>query len=158
MMQEPKFSQADLIPHWILLVFFLLFLIGYNLICYGWGNEIQINFEAADRQLLKGVLYAITILLFPLVKLLRYILLRLNQTMPLDNKHAYQRYFFTVALTMTVIEIVGMFGFLLFILGDGYNTLSIFSVLAALGLFLHKPDLQEYLRICEALHTKSQST
>jgi preprotein translocase subunit Sss1 len=78
--------------------------------------------------------------------------------MPLDNSYAYQRYFFTVALTTTLIEIVGLFGFLLFILGDGYNTLAIFSVLAALGLFLNKPDLQEYLRICEALNTKSQST
>jgi len=36
-------------------------------------------------------------------------------------------------------------------LGDGYNTLYIFTTLGALGIFLHRPREQEYKQIIAAL-------
>jgi hypothetical protein len=152
--KQRKFSHADLIPHWLLWAFLSLLLVTYNVVSLIWGKQIQIQFDASDRLVLKSLLYALTIFLFPLVKLIRYILLRLNQTIPINQNLAQQRYFFTLTVTLVLIEVVGGFGFILFILGDELNTLYIFSVLAALGLYLHKPSLPEYLAICRALDTQ----
>jgi len=109
--------------------------------------------DEADRVLIRSILYGLAIVLFPFVNLLRYILLRLNQTMPGD-KPAKQRYLTTVSVCVGLIEVVGAFGFLMFVLGDDYNTLTIFSLLAVLGLFLQRPKLHEYLAISQALNAE----
>jgi hypothetical protein len=51
---------------------------------------------------------------------------------------------------------VAVFGFVMFILGDDFNTLYIFSVLGALGLFLHRPKIEELAAIDQALSAKNQ--
>jgi len=155
LMTRQSNTHADLLPHWLLSIALLALLISYNIVCHVWGSEIRINLDESQRILIRSILYAVTIILFPLIKLLRHILLRLNQTMP-GNKPARQRYFLTVAITLSLIETVGAFGLLMFILGDGFNTLYIFSALAALGIFLNKPKLNEYLAIREALSTTSR--
>lgn len=154
MTPQTRLSHADLVPHWLISAAFLALLIAYNIVCHVWGNEIRINLDESQRILIRSVLYGVTIILFPLINLLRHILLRLNQTMPGD-KPARQRYLLTVALTLSLIETVGAFGFLMFVLGDDFNTLTIFSLLAALGIFLHKPKLDEYLAISQALNSEN---
>ncbi len=149
-MSEYKKSQSDLTLHWIFVGMMACMLVAYNIICHTFGAEIQINFAEEQRIFIRTVLYIITIILFPLVNLLRHILLRLNQTMPGDNP-AKNRYLMTTIVTISLIEVVGFFGFVMFILGDEFNTLYIFSVLGALGLFIHRPRDQEYKQIIEAL-------
>jgi uncharacterized membrane protein len=72
------------------------------------------------------------------------------------DKSAKQRYFFTTTVALLLIETVAVFGFVMFILGDDFNTLYIFSVLGALGLFLHRPKIHELEAIDEALSAKNQ--
>ena len=67
------------------------------------------------------------------------------------NNPAKNRYLMTTIITISLIEVVGFFGFVMFILGDEFNTLYIFSVLGTLGVFLHRPRQQEYNQIVEAL-------
>ncbi|MGZ5000399.1 MAG: hypothetical protein ACXV7F_08865 [Methylomonas sp.] len=155
MIPQTRFSHADLIPHWLVCAALLALLIGYNIICHVWGSELRISLDEPQRILIRSLLYGAAIILFPLTKLLRHILLRLNQTMP-GGKSSRQRYFMTVTATLSLIELVGIFGFLMFILGDDFNTLYIFSILGALGIFLHKPDLGEYLAIDEALRHQNR--
>lgn len=152
MIRKPH-THTDLIPHWLLCAGMLLLLISYNVVCQIWSAEIRITYDEPHRVLIRSILYAVTIVLFPLVKLIRHILLRLNQTMP-GEMPANQRYLVTIALTLPLIETVGLFGFIMFVLGDDFNTLYIFSLLAALGIFLHKPNLNEYSSICAALEDK----
>jgi hypothetical protein len=155
--QELRYSRYDLIPHWLIWGILAMLLIMYNIICFFWGEHVRIetDLDGSDLLTIKSLLYAFSIILFPIIKLLRHILLTLNQTMPLNGESsARRRYFFTVTVTLLLIQSVGLFGFTMFILGDSLSTLYIFSILAALGLFLHKPDLDEYLRVCEALRKK----
>ena len=149
-MSEYKKSQSDLTLHWIFVGMMACMLVAYNIICHTFGAEIQINFAEEQRIFIRTVLYIITIILFPLINLLRHILLRLNQTMPGDNP-AKNRYLMTTIVTISLIEVVGFFGFIMFVLGDEFNTLYIFGALGALGLFLHRPRQQEYKQIIEAL-------
>jgi len=143
-------SKSDLTLHWFITGMMISMLIVYNLVCHFFAIDIQINMAADQRELIRTIFYVLAIALFPLVNLLRHILLRLNQTMPGDNP-AKNRYLMTTIVTLSIIESVGVLGFVMFILGDGYNTLYIFSVLGALGIFLHRPREDEYQQIVDAL-------
>jgi hypothetical protein len=68
---------------------------------------------------------------------------------------AKKRYLLTVIVSMTLMETIGAFGFVLFMLGDGRNNLLIFIGLSALGLFLYRPKLHEYSQIVESLAIKN---
>jgi len=149
-MSEQKKISSELTWHWVMTGIMISMLIAYNIICHVAESEIQINLDEEQRIFIRTLFYAIAIGLFPLTNLLRYILLRLNQTMPGSNP-AKNRYLITICISLSLIGIVGIFGFTLFILGDGYNTLYIFSLLALLGIYLHKPKLGEYQQIIEAL-------
>ena len=155
-MTQPNPTPADLTQHWLLSASFLTLLIVFNVICQFWGTEIRINLDEAQRIPIRSILYGISIILFPATKLLRHVMVRLNQTMP-GSKPAKKRYFVTVAISLFLIESVGGFGFLMYMLGDNFNTLYIFSGLAALGIFLYMPKFNEYLAICEALEIKNSS-
>jgi len=149
-MTEYKRLKEELTLHWVIVAVMVSMLLIYNLICHFMGAEIQISMAEEQRVFIRTILYVVTIAVFPLTNLLRHILLRLNQTMPGDNP-AKNRYLMTTIVTLASIEIVGVFGFVMFVLGDGYNTLYIFTTLGALGIFLHRPREQEYKQIIAAL-------
>jgi len=138
-MTEYKRLKAELTLHWVIVAMMLSMLVIYNLVCHLMAAEIQINLAEEQRVFIRSILYVVTIAVFPLTNLLRHILLRLNQTMPGDNP-AKNRYLMTTVVTLASIEIVGVFGLVMFVLGDGYNTLYIFTSLAVLGVFLHRPE------------------
>lgn len=145
-----KQQKSELTLHWVIVGMMLTMLIAYNLICHTIGSDIRINLPEEQRIFIRSILYVVTIILFPLTNLLRHILLRLNQTMP-GNTPANNRYLITTIITLACIEVVGMFGFVMFMLGDEVNSLYIFSTLGVLGLFIHRPREQELRQIIEAL-------
>ena len=155
MLFKHQFFHSELVKHWLVTGAFLLLLILSLIVCFLWPEAIQYKVAEETRVLTRSILYLVAILLFPFVKLLRYILIRLNQTMPIDHRTAKQRYLTTVIICLTVIELVGGFGVLMFVLGDGDNTLFIFGLLAVLGIFLHKPNYQEYQSVCVALDVET---
>jgi hypothetical protein len=73
----------------------------------------------------------------------------------LDNadleKTIKTRYILTVSVSMLLILIISSFGSVMFYLGDGFNTLHIFNMVAGLGIFLYRPKLNEYQQIQNAL-------
>ncbi len=149
-MMASKQLKSDLTVHWVIVAAMLALLISYNVICQLMAGDIQVYLEQQQRVLIRTILYAIAIILFPLANLIRYIFIRLNQTMPGSNS-AKNRYLITIVVSLCFIETVGLFGFIMFILGDDYNTLYIFSVMALLGVYMHRPKLEEYNQIIEAL-------
>ena len=143
-------SRSDLNPHWIVTIAIALSVVAYVAVCHLFGAEIQADIGESQRVLIRTVLYALAIVIFPVTSLLRYISLRLNQTMPGD-KPAKNRYLVTIIVTQAMIETVALFGLVMFVLGDDFNTLYIFSSMAGLGVFLHRPKMDEYLGIVEVL-------
>ncbi|MCQ8179777.1 hypothetical protein NP603_01530 [Methylomonas sp. SURF-1] len=145
---------AALRSHWLVCAAMLLMLIVYNVVCHIWGAELQISVSEERRVLLRSVLYGVAIVLFPLTNLTKHVLLRLNQTMP-GPRTAAQRYFTTITVSQALIEWVGLFGPIMIVLGDGFNTLYIFSTMHALGIFLHRPKMAEYHSIVAALPARN---
>ena len=152
---EPEQLKTDLLLPWFIQGFMLITLAVIVIVCITFGEQIQQPLPDAQRILIRTILYVIAIVTFPMTNLIRHIQLRLNQTMPYSHDQprieAKKRYLLTVIVSMSLIESVGIFGFVMFILGDKFNTLSIFSGLSVLGMFLYRPKVDEYIGIIEAL-------
>lgn len=145
-----KTEKNDLLPHWIIVGMMLVTLVIYLVICHQFGHELQEPIPETQRIFIRTIFYAIAIGTFPITNLIRHIQLRLNQTMP-GNKPAKSRYLLTVIVSMALVEGIGVLGFVMFMLGDDFNTLYIFLGLSALGLYLYRPKQDEYSKIVEAL-------
>lgn len=152
---EPEQLKSGLFLPWIVVGVMLSMLATYIIVCVTFGGQLQQPLPEAQRVVIRTILYAVAIVTLPLTNLLRHIQLRLNQTMPNANAkpvdEAKKRYLVTIIVSMSLIESVGIFGFVMFILGDSFNTLSIFAGLAALGLFLYRPKVHEFAAIIDAL-------
>jgi hypothetical protein len=145
-----KIEKNGLFLHWLVVGLVLVTLMIYLSICHQFGHDLQEPLPEARRTTFRAVFYALAIVAFPITNLIRYIQLRLNQTMP-GNKPAKSRYLLTVIVSMLLVEGVGVLGFVMFMLGDGFNTLYIFTGLSALGLYLYRPKQDEYIAIVDAL-------
>ncbi|MBS3963286.1 MAG: hypothetical protein KGZ80_02110 [Methylomonas sp.] len=132
--------------HWLICFAAILGLMVYNVACHLWLQDHRLALDESQRILIRSIFYLLAIALFPFTKLVRHILLRLNQTMPGDDS-SRARYLKTIIVTQALIGINGLFGLVMFYLGDDYNTLYIFSLLAAVGLALHRPQADEYAAI-----------
>jgi hypothetical protein len=152
---EPEQLKSDLILPWFIQGFMLATLATFLIVCIAYSDQIQESLPEAQRVLIRTILYVVAIVTFPTTNLIRHIQLRLNQTMPYSSDtprlEAKKRYLVTIIVSMSLIESVGVFGFVMFILGDNFNTLYIFSGLSALGMFLYRPKVDEYACIVVAL-------
>ncbi len=161
---EREQLTSDFILPWVIAGIMFTMLAAIPIVCHVLGATLQEPLPEAQRVLFRTVFYVVAIVTFPLTNLIRHIQLRLNQTMPVDYKaivndesivaQAKKRYLTTIIVSMSLIEVIGVFGLLMFIWGDGFNTLYIFTGLAALGLFLYRPKIEEYLDIIEAITAK----
>jgi hypothetical protein len=145
--------KKDLILPWIFTGAMLMLVAGYVFICLYYDQAIRLNEQAKPPVLMRSILYIIAILTFPLINLIRHIMLRLNQTMPGDTP-ARIRYLTTVLVSLSLAESLGIYGLVLFLLGDEVNYLYIFSLLAVLAMVLYRPKEREYIEIVDALNNR----
>ncbi len=121
-----------------------------------YGTPFQQPVTESDRIFWRTLFYIFAILIFPLTNLLRHIFLRLNQTMPLLaganlEKTVQIRYALTVAVSQSMMILVGSLGGMIFYFGDVKNTFNILMGLAMLGVFLYRPKKAEYQQILNSL-------
>jgi len=145
--------QADLLLAGIIRAIGLMSLLTLVAICHIYTDTIQIKIEESDRIVLRTILYMLAILTFPLMKFMRHVLLRLNQR-GRSERPAKSRYLITIIISMAVAESMGIYGFIMYTLGDSFNTLYIFVGLSALAMFLYKPNINEYRQLVESLESK----
>lgn len=145
---------SDLTPHWIIVAIMVLLLVGYIITCQSVPSPLVQVLPESQRLWIRTLCYVIAIVLFPLTNLIRHIQLRLNQTMP-GSKPAKKRYLLTIIVSMFLIHGVGVLGVVMILLGDDFNTLYILVGLSALGAFLYRPKLNEYLGIAAALNNQN---
>jgi hypothetical protein len=153
--KERQTLKTDLILPWVVTGMMFFMLLTYITVCHIMGDQLQQHWLEDQRVIIRTVFYGIAIVTFPVTNLIRHIQLRLNETMPGDNT-AKKRYLFTIIVSMSLMESVGVLGFIMFLLGDDYNTLYIFIGLSTLGLFLYRPKPNEYVRIIQAVDAQKK--
>ncbi len=147
--------QADLLSVGVIRAVSLMSLMTMIAVCHIFSDTIQLGFDEQQRIIIRSVLYVVAIMTFPVMKFVRHVILRLNLKAE-NNKTAKSRYMQIIIVSMLVAESIGGYGLLMYILGDSYNTLYIFSMLSALAMFIYKPDLQEYKMLVEVLEKKDK--
>lgn len=145
-----KILQKELAHHWLMVFLVFLSLVSYAVICHHFQHDRIPPLLEEQRMVIRSVFYVLAIIALPITNLIRHIQLRLNQTVPGKNS-AKNRYGYTVLVSMVMMEGIGLLGFVMFMLGDGFNTLYIFLGLSTLGLFLYRPKPGEYASVVEAL-------
>ncbi len=145
--------QSDLLAAGIIRAAGLMSLMALLAVCHIYADKIQLGMEEQQRIIIRSILYVVAIVTFPVMKFVRHVMLRLNQTTS-SEKTPKSRYMLTITVLMLVAESIGIYGFVMYILGDSYNTLYIFVMLSALAMFLYKPNLQEYKALVESLEEK----
>lgn len=147
--------QAELLIPWLMVAAAVLELVALVLVCLIQGESLQRPLPEDTREWLRTGLYAVAIVTFPFTNLLRHVQMRLNQTMPLEHrpfaKVAKKRYLRAVIVSIALIQSPGLYGFIMYVLGDSSNTLTIFTIMSALGLYLYRPKLGEYESLMAAL-------
>lgn len=137
--------QTDLLSAGIIRAVSLMSLMALLVICHIYVDEIQIGLDESQRITIRTVLYVVAILTFPVMKFVRHVMLRLHR----NEKSPKSRYFLAILISMIISESIGIYGFIMYVLGDSYNTLYIFIMLSALAMFLHRPDKEEYKTLFE---------
>lgn len=154
---NPEASKNDLLIHWTIFATLLSSLAIYAFIGYTVGAPLRADATTIQPVMLRSIFYALTIITFPVIKLIRHISLRLNQTM-LTPTPAKTRYLISIIISLALSETIGIYGLVLAILGDTLNSLWIFTFLAVLAMLLYRPKFDEYQDIVDALddNTKPQ--
>ncbi len=68
---------------------------------------------------------------------------------PLNASDFMKKYTVAMIVSLALSESVGIYGLVLFLLGDNFTTLCVFIAISAVGMFLFRPkieDLEELLR------------
>jgi len=138
-------EQADLLVPGVIRGLSLLLLGVLITVCHVYGESIQLNWLEEDRVWIRSILYIVAMLTLLVMKFVRHVSLQLN--FKASNKSAKSRYLKTIIVSMLMAEGIGLYGFVMYLLGDSFNTLYIFSVLSALAMFLYRPKVKEYREI-----------
>lgn len=138
--------QSDLLSAGMIRAVGLISLIALVAVCHLYADTLQIGMDEQQRIVIRTVFYVLAIITFLVLKFVRHVMLRWQR----DKKTAKSRYILAISVTMIISESIGIYGFIMFILGDSYNSLYIFIMLSALAMFLHKPDPQEYKALIES--------
>lgn len=146
--------KSRLFLPWFITSFVFVMLILSVTFAYFYNFQNPLTEE--PRIFWRTIFYILSIIMLPLTNLLRHIFLRLNQTIPLlanaNLEHVIKiRYMLTITISMSMMLIIGCFGATIFYFGDGFRSLHILTGIAALGVFLHRPKLNEYQQILDSL-------
>lgn len=142
--------QSDLLLAGVVRAAGLMSLVAMVTICHFYGTKIQLEVDEQLRVLIRTALYMVAIITLPVMKFIRHVLLRLNQ-IRVSDKSPKSRYLMTIIVSMAVAESIGLYGFVMYLLGDSFNTLYIFVGLSALAMFLYRPQVEEYKALVDAL-------
>ena len=166
---DKKAIEKGLLTVWIMWAAIMGTLFIYVFICHQFGDEIRRNMsQNAPIPLLRNIFYGIAVItLFLSHFLKRYMLsgtsggslsksaisgLRQNQPTVLA------KYTNVLIVSLALSEGIGIYGFVLFLLGDSFQTFYIFIGISALAIYLHRPRREELERLARAMQTEEATS
>ena len=129
-------------------------LIIYLFICYQFGEQIQqpsrSQFSLAT---LRNILYGVAAVTLMLSHFLRRFMLTgrsgssgataLKSPSQSDISPIFGKYATALIISLALSESIGIYGLVLFLLGDNYQTLYIFVGISAVAMFFYRPKKEE---------------
>jgi MFS family permease len=151
---------------WIIWAAMLGSLLIYVFICHQFGEEIRRtaspDFPTGQ---LKNILYVVVIATLFITYFLRKLILssrfsssdaKLFKPETASNQPAFlTKYTTAMIVSLALSESIGIYGLVLFLIGDSFQTLYIFTGISAAAMFFYRPKREDLETIATAIHTKS---
>ncbi|MGD9033628.1 MAG: hypothetical protein PVJ69_01915 [Desulfobacteraceae bacterium] len=151
---ERKASENPLLILWIIwgAIFGSLFI--YVFVCHQFGDGIRQNVSPnIPLDLMRNVLYGVAILTLVGTRFLRKFMLAgrpdgsgpmsLKPASPSNQSSLTGKYAAAMVVSLALSESIGIYGLVLFFLGESFRTLYIFLGISALAIFLYRPKREE---------------
>lgn len=151
---------------WAALLFSLLV---YVLICHVGGEEIRAAVSPDfPRELLRNILYFIAVAELIIAYFLRKFILKPTVSRPQSSFIQHEqdggigvvvsKYMVAVLVSLAISESIGIYGLVLYLLGDELQTLYIFVAVSALAMFYFRPKMEELEQLAVAMRHHSTSS
>lgn len=135
-------------------------LLIYLFIAHVAGDQIrQTQNSGVPIALMKNIVFCIAAAALLLAYYLRKRMLRVNtevpgEDIPLTSEQptALGKYTAAVIVSLALSESIAIYGFVLFLFGDEYQTLYIFIGVAAAAMFFFRPKREELADLAVAMH------
>ena len=151
---ERKANENRLLTFWILwgAIFGSLFI--YVFVCHQFGDGVRQNVSPnIPLDLIRNVLYGVAILTLVGTRFLRKFMLAgrpgssgpmsLEPASPSNQSPLIGKYAAAMMVSLLLSESIGIYGLVLFLLGESFRTLYIFLGISALAIFLYRPKKEE---------------
>lgn len=139
-------------------------LLVYVLICHVGGEEIRAA-VAPDfpRELLRNILYFIAVAELIIAYFLRKFILKPTVSRPESSFIQHEqdgdiavvvsKYMVAVLVSLAISESIGIYGLVLYLLGDELQALYIFVAVSALAMFYFRPKMEELEQLAVAMRS-----
>jgi F0F1-type ATP synthase membrane subunit c/vacuolar-type H+-ATPase subunit K len=162
---EKGANQNQLLILWIIWGAMVVTLGIYVIICHLLGDGLQQSLELEfPLDMLRNILYGVGIFTLFLAHFVRRFILTprtggsgsmASKPPPLNDQSSVMgKYTTAMLLSLAFSESIGIFGLVLFFLGDSLQTLYIFIGISALGMFHYRPKPEEIEKLAAAMQTK----
>jgi len=139
-------------------------LIIYLFICYQFGDQIrQPSGSQFPLATLRNILYGVAAVTLMLSHFLRRFMLtrRSGNCRPTSMKFPSQsdispilgKYATALIVSLALSESIGIYGLVLFLLGDNYQTLYIFAGISAIAMFFYRPQKEELEQLIRSMQS-----
>lgn len=147
-------NEKRLMTFWIIWTGIFGSLFVYVLICHQCGDVIRRTASPdIPLDLMRNVLYGVAISTLLFTHFLRKFMLSgrssgpgptsLQPQLNSNQSSPISKYATVVVVSLALSESIGIYGFVLFLLGDSFRTLYIFAGISAIAMFFHHPKREE---------------
>jgi len=146
--------ENKLLVMWIIWGAMVGSLVIYIVICYLIGDQIRRPMGPGfPLVLLRNILFGIGIVALIASHFIRKFILgkpsggpgpvTTSQPSPQDPAKTYAKYTIAIIISLALCESVGIYGLVLFFLGDSFQTMYTFMIISAVGMFYYRPKREE---------------
>ena len=146
--------ENKLLVMWIIWVAMVGSLVIYIVICNLIGDQIRRPIGPGfPLVLLRNLLFCICIVTLIATHFIRKLILRKprgslewvskSQPSPQDLAKIYAKYTTAMIISLALCESVGIYGLVLFFLGDNFQIMYTFMIISAAGMFYYRPKREE---------------
>jgi len=166
---EKEAIKKGLLTLWIIWAAIMGSLFIYVFICHQFGDEIRGNMsQNFPIPLLRNILYGIAAITLFLTHFFKRFMLagtssgflsKAFKSGPRPNQPAFlAKYTIALIVSLALSESIGIYGLVLFFLGDGFQTLYTFTGISALAIYFHRPKREELETLAIAMQTEEAPT
>ena len=157
-------NEKQLLILWIIWASMVGSLLIYVFICHQCGDQIRRTASPNfPLDLMRNILYGIAIFTVFLIHILRKSMLTARsggsgpmslKSLLLSNQPSFlAKYTTAVIVSLVLSESIGIYGFVLFLLGDDFRTLYIFIGISGLAVFFYRPKREELETLAIAMQS-----